>query len=47
MSPAEAVYYLQELVASERQQLVKPKVATTPYIEALELAISVLSQIRA
>lgn len=44
MSPAEAVDYLQRLVASERQHLVKPKVATTPYIEALELAIAALRE---
>ena len=47
MSPAEAIEYLQQLVISERQQLIKPKVATTPYIEALELAVAVLRKMTA
>jgi hypothetical protein len=40
VNTAEAVTYLRELATSERRRFVEP--GTTPYIEALELAVTAL-----
>jgi hypothetical protein len=45
MTRAEAITYLRKLAAVERQQIVDRTVKTTPYIAALELAITELGEV--